>query len=365
MARPILPRTSTLLALLGFAAVVVPLALVGCKSKKEKRPADEGFEETDLAWVCAGIPESRAKPYSKDSPNAHGIVQFTRASEQAAGESEKVYPQLLGDFLPGKPEDVELVTCIVRTGQTKTETCEYENDHHLEVHEATFEITIREATTAAVVQTRTVSLAAPPCWGFTRFAEKTEKAYPDPQFAAAELARELVLPREGGAAVPLSAYSTDIFSDTSFKRVCHGIPERRAPAYQKVAGTVSPANVLWRGSDRHPYETKPAREFEPWQAKDFKDTQLVVCITEKTRTKLQTCTFDAKPPAGTVDYFDASYEVTVREARTARIVATQTIAEQGEKACPTSYLFFKTIHAEELPFAGPGTVAFLRPLLAP
>ncbi len=279
---------------------------------------------------------------------------------------EKVTADILADFVPHKPENVELVACIVRTAQTKTETCEYSDDHHLEVFEGTFEITIREARTAAIVKTGTASLAPPPCWGFTSFKEKTQQSYPNPEAATAEIAREVISPREGGAPLPPSPFRLDTVSDSSLEKVCHGFPEGRAAAYAKAEGKVSPVLFFSRENDRSSFGLRSVSAPESWKVKDGKDYQLVACVTEKSRTKTRECKFDETKLVREVDYYGATYEVTVRETKTAKVVSTQTVTEEGEKACPSFYVAIRRAdHVDELPFGGPATMAAVKPLIAP
>lgn len=350
------------LQLVGLAAALLPLLVGGCKKKKS--PSDP-LEEADLAAVCAGTPEPRAKAYEKGGPNGHGIVLFAGGREDK--EMTTPTPDILADFVPYKPQDVELVACAVRTAQTKTETCDYTNDHHLEVFEATYEISIREARTAAVVLTKTVSLAAPRCWDFTSFKDKTDKEYPNPELAVAELVAGTVQPAEGGAPVPVSPFRVESVNDSSLDKVCHGIPEKRAAAYEKVPGKISPVYGFSRENDRSPYGLRSGPGFGDWKAKDGKDYQLVACITEKSRTKTLECKFDEKYTIHSADFYSATYEVTVRETKTAKVVATTTVTEEGDKTCPGMYPSIKDNihHVDDIPLGGPATLAFVKPLAAP
>jgi nucleoid DNA-binding protein len=351
------------LQLIGLAGAVLPLLLGGCSKKKS---LTDPLEEMDLATVCAGVAEPRAKAYAKDGPNAHGIALFSRGAEEK--EMEKVYPQLLAEFAPTKPVDVELVACVVRTAQTKAESCDYQEGYHLDTYDGTFEVSIREARTAAVVKTGTISLAAPPCWGFESFKEKTMQAYPGPELAVVEPARDLVQAHEGGAPVPIASFfGPESVSDSSLTKVCHGYPEKRAAAYAKAEGKVSPAAFFSRPNDRSPFSTHSTRDFDPWKVKDGKDYQLVVCITEKSRTKTNDCQLDGSHIIRSVSLYSSTYEVTVREAKTGKVVTTTTVNEEGEKTCPTFYpaITTQTSHVDEVPFGGPATVAVVKPLIAP
>ncbi len=348
--------------LVGLAAALLPLLVGGCKKKKSP---NDPLEEMDLATVCAGVAEPRAKAYAKDGPNGHGIVVFERGGEDK--EMTAPTPKLLSEFAPEKPQDVELVACAVRTAQTKVETCDYSDDHHLEIFDATYEISIREARTAAVLETKTVSMAAPRCWDFTRFKEKTEKAYPRVEFAAADMVVGIVQPREGGAPVAVSSFRVDTVTDSSLDKVCHGFPEKRAAAYEKVPGKISPAAAASRESDRAAFGSGIGPSFRGWDTKEGKDYQLVVCITEKSRTKSLECKFDEKYIIHSADYYGATYEVTVREAKTAKVVATTTVTEEGDKKCPGMYPAIKNDihHVDDIPLGGPATLAFVKPFIAP
>ncbi len=357
-----LKRRVDTLKLIAVAAVALPLLASGCKRKKDPNAP---LEEMDLATVCAGTPEPRARAYDKDGPNAHGIIQFIRGSEDK--EMERSEPRILSDFAPEKPQDVELVACAVRTSQTKVETCDYEGGHHIETFDATYEISIREARTGAVLQTQSVPVAAPSCVMFKSFDKTTERAYPDPEPRTAELVASLVVPREGGAPVAISPFRDGTLSDYTLDRVCHGVPERRTAAYQKVPGKLSPLYAFSRPSEISGYGLKSSSGFAPWETKEPKDYQLVACITERSRTKTLSCKFDPSNIIQSADLYSATYEVTVREAKTAKIVATKTITEEGEKACPTWIPAIRAdIHHEDhIPLGGPATLDFVKPLVAP
>ena len=62
-----------------------------------------------------------------------------------------------------------------------------------------------------------------------------------------------------------------------------------------------------------------------------------------------------------------SYEVTVREAKTAKVVSTAMVTEEGDKACPGMYPAIKNTvhHVDDVPLGGPATLAFVKPFIAP
>jgi len=347
---------------IAVAAVVLPLLAGGCAKKKN---LNDPLEEMDLATVCAGTAEPRAKAYAKDGPNGHGIAVFMRGREDK--EMEKVYLHLLSDFAPEKPEDVELVACAVRTSQAKVETCDYEGDHQVETFEGTYEISIREARTAAVLQTKTVPVAAPSCLIFKSFEKGIEQAYPDPEARTAEMVADIVQPREGGAPVPVSPFRVESLSDHDLEKVCFGIPEKRAAAYEKAPGKISPTHAFFRPDERSGFEGKSGAGFGAWESKEAKDYQLVACITEKSRKKMLECKFDPSYIIKTADYYGATYEVTLREAKTAKIVATKTITEEAEKACPGIIPAIRNDvhHVDEIPLGGPATIELVKPFIAP
>ena len=154
-------------------------------------PASQHFD-SDLAQVCRGTGVDWATPYDPATTGAHKVVVFqgpdeTDVTPVATGNAEW---DVVFDSATDAYAAVELVACAVRTSDELTQTCTgYKNDdgtdsgNTVEYLSATFEVTLRAATTAAVVDQTTIEAEADGCPMLVYFDEgestKTEYANVD------------------------------------------------------------------------------------------------------------------------------------------------------------------------------------------
>jgi hypothetical protein len=229
--------------------LLVPLLALGCGTKSAPAdPPDAGppsppLRAADLAPVCTGKGEPRAKPFAKDGTSLRPIAVFSQWDRYATPKLD--HPHILNDLLAESAAAYELVACVARTAEGGSRTCQYETTKNrqrrdLTVFGATYEITVREATTAAVLATRTLTLPTPACpVGHTFKDVLDDKLYPDAGYAVADLAKTFVVPAAGVTTPPPQKGSPHLEHFTLAK-VCYGIPEVHAAAYEKVGGKVSP-----------------------------------------------------------------------------------------------------------------------------
>jgi hypothetical protein len=241
------------------------------------------LQEDDLRGVCAGKGEARAKPYAKDGPAAHAITAFTRGNDKEGWMAWR--SSLLGDFAAKAPQDYELVGCITRTSERKVETCTFDQEpppHYLDLYEANYEITIREAATGKVVLTKTEMLPAEGCPSIKLFSAEREADYPVAEYAFVEMVKSLILPAGGvaAAALPGAAPPGQKVDGADLVKVCYGFAEPRAAVYAKVKGSVSPALMMTRSGEQSPFYNSLDPDFKPWGTEDASQYQLAICVAE-------------------------------------------------------------------------------------
>lgn len=166
-----------------IAVAVLVIVLVGaCGGSDDDSAANAGGDSTlaptsqhfdsDLAQVCRGTGADWATPYDPATTGPHKVVVFqgpdaTDLTSVSTGNAEW---DVLFDSATDAYAAVELVACAVRTSDELAQTCTgYENDDGtdsgktLEYHSATYEVTLRAATTAEVIDETTIDAAADVC----------------------------------------------------------------------------------------------------------------------------------------------------------------------------------------------------------
>ena len=134
-------------------------------------PSAQHFD-SDLAQVCRGTGVEWATPYDPATTGAHKVVVFQGPDEtdMTAVSTGNAEWDVLFDAATDAYAAVELVACAVRTSDELAQTCTgYEDDDgtdsgkSVEYHSATYEVTLRAATTAEVVDETTIEAAADVC----------------------------------------------------------------------------------------------------------------------------------------------------------------------------------------------------------
>lgn len=376
--RPVLPFAVT------AVCALAPILTAGCGGKKKQDdlqsspPGASGtaaataapatpLQEDDLASVCDGKPEARAKAYSKTAANVHSMAVFEAFGGEGA-KFKKAYLTTLKAFNAAEPADTELVACVRRTSAKKVSTCDFDSTpptRYLDMYEATFELSIREATTGAVVTTKSMTLAAGGCPMVHSFSSQRDDHYPDAENVLTELAAPILIPANATKLdFPNPDAVRDKLDDLVLQRVCLGIPEPRAAAYDKTPGKIAPTYVLERTGPASDFNRNYHPDFSSWKADDASQYQLVLCVTETSRTKKKECKFDDKEPAHLLDLYSGTHEATLREARTAKVLATKKINAPSDGVCPTIFYFHST-HDSDVEKNEKDLRTFARPFAEP
>ena len=328
--------------------LLAPLLAAACADKSAPAdPPDAGapaapLREEDLAAVCTGKAEPRAKPFAKDGTSLHPIAVFSQWDRFATPKPER--PHILNDLIAENAAAYELVACVARTAEGASRTCKYEvtknqQKRDLQVIGATYEITLREASTAAVLGARTVTFPTPACPSGHTFKDALDnKMYPDAGYAVADLAKTFVVP-PGGVTTPPPAKGNPYLEHFKLAKVCYGIPEPNAAAHEKVSGKVSPALVMSRAGENEGYYTHGYPEWKPWQVENAAGYQILACVSEKSRAKKKECKITQQGVTRRLDQHAATYEIVVREVKTAKVLSTTTASAEPDKACPKDVYF--------------------------
>jgi len=88
-----------------------------------------------------------------------------------------------------------------------------------------------------------------------------------------------------------------------------------------------------------------------WNPPSLSTTQLVGCFDRQSATLAMTCQYDSGP----VNFYNATYKLTIREAHTARILGTATVpGESDSHNCPIE---LTTVGSDPSQYAGPDQTA--------
>lgn len=199
------------LFVLFFLVVTFGAAACGGDSGGSAPPSDPAdLQSYHLAEVCNGTAVDVAAEYDANSDSLHPIVLFEQNT------FEKQFYNLLFPSQTDLPADwtvavdgdyssIELVGCLVRTETQLVDRCEgYElddsdKDGTVELYDATYELTIYEPKTGAVVGTETIETFQDECPSFVMFStgsgeDLVEERYGRPDDALANLVESYVSP---------------------------------------------------------------------------------------------------------------------------------------------------------------------------
>jgi hypothetical protein len=164
-------------------ALVVSAALVvaACGGESE----DAGGEATppdassnlfgdDFESVCRGIAVPGATAYEAGAPGIHPLLVFSGE----APDFTQDFTALPDGWVAQYPdlEDAELVACVNRVSATLVDTCtgydvDLEGDYSVETYDATYDVALYAATTAAEVARARLEVPAAGCPSFVLFTE--------------------------------------------------------------------------------------------------------------------------------------------------------------------------------------------------
>ncbi|HUF98644.1 MAG TPA: hypothetical protein VMM60_10990 [Ilumatobacter sp.] len=168
------------------------------------------------------------------------------------------------------------------------------------------------------------------------------------------------------------ASGADLF-DSDFAQVCRGTGQAAATPYEQVAG-VHPL-VMLSADDGVEFTGSFSTTLpDGWSVlyPDLASAELVLCQSVVSSSPTELCTGytdDENPDAGelSVQLFDATYEVSVRVATTAEVLATETV-EASDDSCPM-FVFFSADDPDPKPWnssIGDGVVELLvKPFVNP
>lgn len=143
---------------------------------------------------------------------------------------------------------------------------------------------------------------------------KLEKlvAYLKNPSGAADFGRAKKLALRGGA---------DSIEAAGLKQVCRGEGVAALPAYTKEPDAISPAYVFEVRDD----EVRGARDIlQPWWSADkLEHTQVVACARLVSKRLAKECKYEG---GVTVGYYDGTYELSVREGKTANQLASKMVS---------------------------------------
>ncbi len=156
--------------------IVVTAVIVGCESAPDP---DQDVAGYSFDLTCKDIGLTKANAYQPGDGINQIIVmsdstigdQYDEYTQQFTGDMpEAWFPQIVdGTFVY---DQVELVACIHRTAVEPLDVpCEFEDGYSLNLHKATYEMTIRDPQTAAILDTQTVTNEATCPTMFSLFTE--------------------------------------------------------------------------------------------------------------------------------------------------------------------------------------------------
>jgi hypothetical protein len=341
-------------------------------------PVTEPADLSDLSPVCRDTGIAAATAYA-DTPGLHPVVAIA-ADDVSPVDSATELPAGWGrdEF---EPERAELVACVTQVTATPTRMCDgFVDDDSgtswsVQMHTATYEITVRSIATAEVLTTATIDRSERDCPLISSYTEGDPNPVPQfPRVRASDL-EPIVKPFVTGGATPeeLLAVSPTVpaaeLTTDDFHQVCRDTGQPSAAEF--VAGPgVHPAVLLTTDHSGFAQFTAmfPALP-EGWEGNTTPSAaQLVVCAVVTATTSNQICdgyTGD-DGTALQVEAFDTTYDVSVRVARTAEVLHTEALTTPGTE-CPMFMTFTQTAGPEPY-YPEPDPVALetiLKPFVSP
>jgi hypothetical protein len=150
-------------------------------SAKASTTAPAQLFASDFEDVCQGATVASATAYDPAAPT-HKVVLLSTYDDSMIEDTTTLPAdwQVTFDAEANAYAEVDLVACAVRTEATFVQDCTgYESDgvvteNVAKLHNATYELTVREATTGTSLGTTTVTTADQDCPMFVMFESDTE-----------------------------------------------------------------------------------------------------------------------------------------------------------------------------------------------
>ena len=139
-------------------------------------PVSEQIFDDDLESVCRGAGEARATAYSSTEPGVHPVAVFEGVDPDYSRAVTPVPEAWTVSF--EALDQIQLVACVNRTAATLSQDCVgYTDDAGVDTggvvhyYGATYEVVLREATTAAEAGRTTIEAPAEACPTYVYFGE--------------------------------------------------------------------------------------------------------------------------------------------------------------------------------------------------
>jgi hypothetical protein len=198
-------------ALLPFSAAILALAaLAACGEDGGASAGDDAAGETDTAQasllfpdsfkgVCSGASVSSATAYDP-AAKTHKALYFATYEDDLTDRSSSLPGDWTVLFSPDRDalQAIDLVACARRTATTEVKLCDgYENDdkptqNKVRWHTATYELSVREATTGKTLAQTTVEATESDCpmfWTFDGDSDTDDGYASPPDTAVADFLR--------------------------------------------------------------------------------------------------------------------------------------------------------------------------------
>lgn len=141
-------------------------------------PADTPLFPDDFEGVCDGATVSSATAYDQAAAS-HKVLYFATYEESLLDQSSNLPKDWTVTFSDtgNALQAVDLVACSVRTAEKLVQTCTgYESDgedtgNEVKWHSATYDVSVREATTGTVLKQETIEAMDEDCPSFVMFDE--------------------------------------------------------------------------------------------------------------------------------------------------------------------------------------------------
>jgi hypothetical protein len=141
------------------------VGLIACTGGEDP---DRPIGTADFDTVCKGEGLTKGASYNAEASGVHRISVMTDSTIGA--QYEEYFPQYLSqlpeEWFPQIVDgtfsyaDVELTGCIHRVDVTPVEACEFEDEYTLNVHQATYELTVRTTQTGEILASETIEVEA-------------------------------------------------------------------------------------------------------------------------------------------------------------------------------------------------------------
>jgi len=294
----------------------------------------------DFADICRGNePPTGGMAYEKAAGKASKLVVLESHGDKSSYLVKTPTP--LDPWKADKPEDAQLIVCVTVKDSNKAHECRFDQRkpaRYLELHDATYAVSIHDAATGKKHVDTTISKkAATSCPMIHVCAGNRESSYPK---IATEITA-LVKPLQPKDAPPLKV------TEELLRGVCSGEAASGAAAYDKGKG---PLVIFYRKADSATfdavfYSKALSERREAWRqaakaersGTDFAKYPLVACITSKPQPHKKRCAFQG---GKTLEVQAAKYSVDVFEAKTGKKLASRVLSALP-RTCPLVHDFAK------------------------